>query len=84
MICLTETYLDWTVDPNNGYKLLGADHPDNVKRGGVCLYYRENLTIQLVDTPYIEQCILYEINIQNKTGCVAVIYRSPGQSSKNL
>ena len=70
-ICLTETYLDSTVDPNNllinGYKLLRADHPDNVKRGGMCLYYKGNLTLQLADTPYVEQCILCEINIQNTT-----------------
>ena len=80
LIYLTETYLDSTVDPNNllinGYNLLRADHPDDVKRGGVCLYYRENLTLRLVDTPYIEQYILCEINIQNTTGYVAVIYRS--------
>ena len=67
LICLTETYLDSTVYINNlsvnGYNLLRADHPDNVKRGGVCLYYRGNLTLQLVDTPYNEQCILCEINI---------------------
>ena len=40
----TETYLDSAIDPNNllinDYKLLRTDHPDNVKRGGVCLYYR--------------------------------------------
>ena len=88
LICLTETYLDSTVDPNNllinGYNLLRADCPDNVKRGGVCLYYKENLTLQLVDTPYIEQCILCEINIQNITGYVAVIYRSPSQSSNEF
>ena len=62
LICLTETYLDSTVDLNNllinSYNVLIADHPDNVKRGGVCLYYRENLTLQLVDTLYIERCIL--------------------------
>ena len=80
LICLTETYLDSTV----GYNLLRADHPDNVKRGGVCLYYQENLTLRLVDTPYIEQCILCEINIQNTTGYVAVIYRSPSQSSNEF
>ena len=44
LICLTETYLDSAIDPNNllinDYKLLRTDHPDNVKRGGVCLYYR--------------------------------------------
>ena len=85
LICLTERYLDSTVDPNNllisGYNLLRADHPDKVKRGGVCLYSRENLTLRLVDTPYIEQCILCEINFQNTTGYVAVICRSPSQSS---
>ena len=51
----------------------------------VCAYIiRGNLTIQLVDAPYIEQCILCEINIQNKTGYVAVIYRSPSQSSNEF
>ena len=88
LICLTETYLDSTVDPNNllinGYNLLRADHPDKVKRGGVCLYYWENLTLRQVDTLYIEQCILCEINIQNTTGYVAVIYRSPSQSSNEF
>ena len=87
-ICLTETYLDSTVDPNNllinGYNLLRADHPENVKRSGMFLYYRENLTLQLVDIPYIEQCILCEINIQNTAGYVAVIYRSPSQSSNEF
>ena len=44
LICLTETYLDSAIDPNNllinNYKLLRTDHPDNIKIGGVCLYYR--------------------------------------------
>ena len=78
-------HLDSTVDPNNilidAYNLLRADNRENVKRGGVCLYYRENLTLLLVNTPYIEQCILREINIQNTTGYAAVLDRSPSQSS---
>ena len=49
LICLTETYLDSKVDPNNilinGYNLLRVHHPDNVKRRGVCLYDRENSTL---------------------------------------
>ena len=56
LVCLTETYLDSTVDPNNliiyGYRLLRADYPDNVNRGGTCLLYGENLTLSLVYTPY--------------------------------
>ena len=51
----------------------------------VCAYIIDkNLTIQLVDTPYIEQCILCEINVQNTTSYVAVIYRSPSQSSNEF
>ena len=42
-ICLSETYLDSST-PNNlidieGYNLVRADHPDDTKRGGVCIYY---------------------------------------------
>ena len=50
---------------------------------GVCGVW-ENLTLQLVGTPYIEQCILCEIKIQNTTGYVAVIYRSSNQSSNEF
>ena len=50
----------------------------------MCLYYSENLTLQLVDTPYIDQCILREIKIQNTTGYIAVIYRSTSQSSNKF
>ena len=40
-ICLSEAYLDSPI-PNNlidieGYKLIRADPPDNIKRGGVFL-----------------------------------------------
>ena len=73
---MTETNLDSTVNTNNllinGYNLLRAHHPDNVKWGDVCLYYMENLTLRLVDTHYIEQCILCEINVQNITGYVQI------------
>ena len=88
LICLTETYLDLTVDPNyplsNGFNLLRDDLPDNVKRGGVGLYCCKYFNLRLVDTPYIDQRILCEINIQNTTGYIAVIYRSPSQSNNKF
>ena len=31
----------------NGYNLTCGDHPDIVKRGGVCMYYKENLSLGL-------------------------------------
>ena len=53
-ICISETYLDSSVHADdrdiliNGYNLICADHPSNNKRGGMCIYYRESLAVQLV------------------------------------
>ena len=61
VICISESYLDSTVplDNNslslNGYNLTRADHPDNVKRGGICMYYKENLSLRIISTPYFDQ-----------------------------
>ena len=48
--CISESYLDSTVPLDdyslslNGYNLTHADHSNVVKRGGVCMYYKENLS----------------------------------------
>ena len=51
IVCLSETALDSTL-PNddekmeiNGYSLLRADHANDIKRGGVCIYFIESLTL---------------------------------------
>ena len=48
-ICLSETYPDSSTPDNlieiEGYKIIRADHPDNIKRGGVCIYYKESLPV---------------------------------------
>ena len=28
-----------------------ADHPNDVKRGGVCIYYRESLPVSVISLP---------------------------------
>ena len=44
-ICVSETYLDSSVRTDdrdiliNGYNIIGADHPSNDKRVGLCIYY---------------------------------------------
>ena len=46
-MCISETYLDSSVPADGkelameGYNLIRADHPNNVKKGGVCIYYKE-------------------------------------------
>ena len=43
MICLSESYLDSSVSSDNNnlyikdFKLVRADHPVNVEKGGVCV-----------------------------------------------
>ena len=85
-ICISETYLDFSVPTDdrdtliNGYNLIRADHPSNNKRGGVCIYYRESLAVQLVKTNNLSQCLLCEVSITNEKGYAAVLYRSPSQN----
>ena len=82
IICISETYLNSSVNKNllliSG--LLRADHPENLKKGGVCLYYKEHLSLKQIETSYFSQCMLCKLTIQNKVGYVAVICRSPSQS----
>ena len=45
IVCISETCFDSSFDENilklAGYSLFRTDHPGNMKRGGVCLYYKE-------------------------------------------
>ena len=48
MICLSESSLDSTLSSDNDnlyirdYKLVRADHPVNIKKGGVYVYFKES------------------------------------------
>ena len=53
-ICLSETYVDSSTHFNDnsfqieGYILVRADYLNDVKIGGVCIYYRESLTVTVI------------------------------------
>ena len=67
-ICLSETCLDSLILSDHdsseleGYKLVRADHPNNVKRGGVCIYYKESLPVRVINLPYFQETLLLELN----------------------
>ena len=87
-ICLSETYLDSTT-PNNlidieGYNLVRADHPDDTKRGGVCIYYKESLPVRVINLPFFNEALLVEMSYKKTKVLVSVIYRSPSQSSNEF
>ena len=69
IICLSETYLNSEISTDDknleipGYYLLCADHPSNNKRGGVCIFYRTNLPLRILNISYLSECITFECQI---------------------
>ena len=55
IICLSETYLDSGVAPDDdkleisGYSLVWSDHFSNNRRRGVCVYYKNFLLLLVLD-----------------------------------
>ena len=81
IVYLPETFLDSTIpddDVNiqiNGYLLLRAAHLNNIKRGGVS---KEPL-------PLIRRnCLITQINVNNKKCFFKCLYRSPSQNHDQL
>ena len=68
----------------DGYKLIRADHPNNTRRGGVCIYHKESLTVHFLDVPALTECLLCEINFKNKKGYLSTLYRSPSQNTNEF
>ena len=87
-ICLSETYLDSTIPDKlikiKGYKPVRADHPDNIKRGGACIYYKESLPVRDIELSYFKEALLLEMNYNNKKVIVSVIYRSPSEKNNEF
>ena len=49
-----------------GYDLIRSDHPGNTMRGGVCIYYKESLTVRIVNIPSLTAYLVCEVTIQTK------------------
>ena len=85
-ICLSETYLDSTAPDNlleiDGYNLVCVDHPNNIKRGGVCIYYKESLPVRVISLPHLKEALVLETNHDNKKMIVSAIYRSSSQNNR--
>ena len=56
------------------------DHPLNNETGGVCMYYKESLVVKVINISYLQECLLFEVMIDNIRGYIAFIYRSPSQN----
>ena len=43
-----------------GDNLYRVDHLLNIKRGGVCIYYKISLQLKIKNTQYLQECINFE------------------------
>ena len=90
---LSETHLASSI-PNESISLTGfskdihrSHHPNDVKRGGVCLYFKDSLAIkqrkdlQILDDIY---CIISKLTTGRKKVFFVVVYRSPSQNAESL
>ena len=89
LIGVVETHLDNNVVEDrmalDGYSFIKNNHPQNVKRGGVGLYYKDSLPLKnRSDLVTLPECVVCEIQINKKKYFFVVIYRSPSQSQSEF
>ena len=87
ILCLSETFLDSSIADNDprllieGYNLLRSDNSSNVKKGGVCLYYKEVLPlVNRIDLSNLNECLVCELKLGKNHIFLTALYRSPSQS----
>ena len=90
IICLSETYLNSSNSPDDetlqisGYNLVPSDHPLNSRCGGVCIYYKNYLPLQIISVNYLSECINFEIMIGNKICNFITLHRLPSQNQDDF
>ena len=89
LIGIVETHIDSTVDKDklamDGYTLHEANHPQNIKRGGVGLYIKDSLPSKnRSDQVTLPECVVCEIQLNRKKYFFVVIYRSPSQDQNEF
>ena len=87
IICLSETYLDNSYHTDDdqltfpGYNLIRADNPNNIKRGGVCIYHRDSLPVKVINLNILNECLVCELSFGSQRVCLVSIYRTLSQSN---
>ena len=62
----------------DGYNLIKSNHPSDLKKGGVYIYYKEYIPLILQDDiNTLGNCLLTEIHSQNKKYFLTCTYCSP-------
>ena len=90
IFCISETHLDSPVlkDDNalyiEGYSIVRADPPSNTKRGGVCIYYNDKISVRQMSNINLPEYLACESVIGKKKAYVITLYRSPSQNQSEF
>ena len=92
IVCLSETFLNSSIQNDDhklkidGYNLIRSDHPSDPKKsGGVCIYYKEHITLISHDNLCtLDNCLVTEIRSQNEKYFLICAYLSPSQSQEEF
>ena len=90
MTCLSKFFLYSSISSQRNnlyikdYSLVRADQPGNVKKGGVCVYSQESLSVRCLPNHYLKECFIFQVSINNKRGYVVSMYRSASQPSNDF
>ena len=81
IISICETSLNDTVlipeKMLENYKFISCNNPNNIKHGGVGLFYKDSLAIKIRDDISFDETLVVEIMIDHKNIFFTVLYRSP-------
>ena len=61
------------------FNLTRADHPDNLKRGGVSLFLKMGLALRKIELSHITECLICEVYAKEPVDFIIVSYRSSSQ-----
>ena len=85
IICLSETFLNSSLQNDDdslvGYKLIRAGNPRDLKRGGVCIYFKKSVSIKVLSITNLHECLVCELFLNSRRSHIVSLYRSPIQSS---
>eukprot|EP00111_Clytia_hemisphaerica_P014412 TCONS_00042437-protein len=88
IVCLGETFLNSEIkddDPRlaiDNYEIKRCDHPSNNKRGGVFIYCRDHLDLDVKpQLTTLDECLVAEMKTGGNRFFLSLRYRSPSQTS---
>ena len=88
VISLCETSLtnesEFQVVNLEGYTFKAANHPDDVSRGGVGVYYKDSLPVVVREDLPFDECLVLELKFPRRKIYFTVLYRSPFFNSSSV